>query len=98
MFLQWFMSSLSSNLQHYYFQHLSFTFKRFDANFLSNNHNWEFHIDMLQQNSTQSNKLHSFMYHYSIETKITTMYGSHVAHIWTNAPSQQYTFGVVEAY
>ena len=55
-------------------------------------------IDMLQQNSTQSNEFHSFMHHYSMETKITTIYGSHVDHIWTNAPSQQYMFDVVEAY
>jgi hypothetical protein len=30
--------------------------------------------------------------------KITTIYGSHIDHIRTNAPSQQYMFGVVEAY
>jgi hypothetical protein len=30
--------------------------------------------------------------------EITTIYGSHIDHIWTNAPTQQYMFGVVEAY
>jgi hypothetical protein len=30
--------------------------------------------------------------------KITTIYGSHIDHIWTNAPTQQCMFGVVEAY
>jgi endonuclease/exonuclease/phosphatase (EEP) superfamily protein YafD len=30
--------------------------------------------------------------------KITTIYGSHIDHIWTNAPTQQCTSRVVEAY
>jgi hypothetical protein len=30
--------------------------------------------------------------------EITTIYGSHIDHIWTNAPTQQCMFGVVKAY
>jgi endonuclease/exonuclease/phosphatase (EEP) superfamily protein YafD len=38
---------------------------------------------------------------YSMELqfkKITTIYGFHIDHIWTNAPTQQCTLRVVEAY
>jgi hypothetical protein len=51
-----------------------------------------FNIDMFDQNSTQPNELQSFMDQYSMEfqfLKITTIYGSHIDHIWTNAPTQQ---------
>jgi hypothetical protein len=50
-----------------------------------------FNIDMFDQNSTQPNELQSFMDQYSMELqfkKITTIYGSHIDHIWTNAPTQ----------
>jgi hypothetical protein len=30
--------------------------------------------------------------------KITTIYGSHIDHIWTNVPTQQCMLGVVETY
>jgi len=51
-----------------------------------------FNINMLDQNSTQLNELQSFMDQYSMELQfkeITTFYGSHIDHIWTNAPTQQ---------
>jgi hypothetical protein len=50
-----------------------------------------FNIDMFDQNSTQPNELQSFMDQYSMKLqflKITTIYGSHIDHIWTNAPTQ----------
>jgi hypothetical protein len=51
-----------------------------------------FNIDMFDQNSTQPNELQSFMVQYSMELqflKITSIYGSHIHHIWTNTPTQQ---------
>ncbi len=51
-----------------------------------------FNINMLDQNPIQPNELQSFMDQYSIELqflKITTIYGSHIDIIWTNAPAQQ---------
>jgi hypothetical protein len=56
---------------------------------------------MFDQNSTQPNEVQSFMDQYSMEfqlKKITTIYESHIDHIWTNAPTQQCMLGVVEAY
>ena len=63
------MSLLFKNFQHY-FQHLLFTLKRFQTYCsiscptiiieVINN-------DILQQNSTQSNELHSLTYQYSME-------------------------------
>ncbi len=56
---------------------------------------------MFDQNSTQPNELQSFMDKYSMELQfkeIMTIYGSHIDHIWTNAPTQQCMLGVVEAY
>ncbi len=47
----------------------------------------DFNIDMFDQNSTQTNQLQSFM-DQSI-FKITTIYGCHIDHIWTNSPTQQ---------
>ncbi len=61
----------------------------------------DFHINMFDQISTQSNELQSFMDQYSMELQfkeITTIYGSHIDHIWTNAPIQQCMSRVVEAY
>jgi hypothetical protein len=61
----------------------------------------DFNINMLDQNSTQPNELQSFMDQYSMELhlkKITTIYGSHIDQIWTNAPTQQCMSKVVEAY
>ncbi len=58
-------------------------------------------IYMFDQNSTQPNEVQSFMYQYSMELQfkeITIIYGSHIDHIWTNAPTQQCMLGVVEAY
>jgi hypothetical protein len=60
-----------------------------------------FNINMFNQNSTQPNELQSFMDQYSMELQfkeITTIYGSHIDHIWTNAHTQQCMSGVVEAY
>jgi exonuclease III len=60
-----------------------------------------FNINMFDQNSTQPNELQSFMDQYSMEfqfKEVTTIYGSHIDHIWTNAPTQQCMLGVVEAY
>jgi len=60
-----------------------------------------FNIDMFEQNLTQPNELQSFMDQYSMELQVkknTTIYGSHIDHIWTNAPIQQCMWGVVEAY
>ncbi len=50
-----------------------------------------FIIDMLDQNSTQPNELQIFMDHYymNFSLKITITYGSHIDHVWTNAPIQQ---------
>jgi hypothetical protein len=56
---------------------------------------------MFEQNSTQPNELQSFMDQYSIELQfkeITTIYGSHIDHIWTNAPIQQCMSKVIEVY
>jgi hypothetical protein len=61
----------------------------------------DFNIDMFDRNSTQPNELQSFMDQYSMEfqfKEITTIYGSHIDHIWTNAPVQQCMSRVVEAY
>ncbi len=60
-----------------------------------------FNIDMFDQNLTQPNELQSFMDQYSMELqflKITIIYGSHIDHIWTNAPTQQCMLGVIEVY
>jgi len=60
----------------------------------------DFNIYMFDQNSTQPNEVQSFMDQYSMEfqfKKITTIYESHIDHIWTNAPTQQCMLGVVEA-
>ncbi len=60
-----------------------------------------FDIDMFDQNSTHPNELQSFMDQYSMELQfkgITTIYGSHIDHIWINAPTQQCMSRVVEAY
>jgi hypothetical protein len=60
-----------------------------------------FNIDMFDQNLTQPNELQSFMDQYSMERqflKITIIYGSHIDHIWTNAPTQQCMLGVIEVY
>jgi hypothetical protein len=49
-----------------------------------------FNINMLDQNLTQPNELQSFMDQYSMELQfkeITTIYGSHIDHIWRNAPN-----------
>jgi hypothetical protein len=46
---------------------------------------------MFDQNSTQPNELQSFMNQYSMKLQfkeIITIYGSHIDHIWTNAPIQ----------
>jgi uncharacterized protein YsxB (DUF464 family) len=61
----------------------------------------DFNIYKLHQNSTQPNELKFFMNHYSMELqfkKIMTNYDTHIDHIWTNASTQQYMFGCVEAY
>jgi hypothetical protein len=61
----------------------------------------DFNINMFDHNSTQPNELQSFMDQYSMELqflKITTIYEFHIDHIWTNAPTQQFMLGVVEAY
>ncbi len=50
-----------------------------------------FNINIFDQNSTRPNELQSFMDQYSMEVqffKNTTIYGSHLDHIWTNAPTQ----------
>ncbi len=50
----------------------------------------DLNIDMLDQNSTHLNELGNFMKHYSMELQfkeITTIYGTHIDHIWTNAPT-----------
>jgi hypothetical protein len=52
----------------------------------------DFNIDMLDENSIQPNELQNFMDQYSMELqflKITTIYGSHIGHIWTNTLIQQ---------
>ncbi len=61
----------------------------------------DFNINMFDQNSTQPNEFQSFMDQYSMELQfkeITTIYGSHIDPIWTNAPTQQCMSRVVEAY
>jgi exonuclease III len=61
----------------------------------------DFNIDMLDQNSTHLNKLGNFMKHYSMELQfkeITTIYGTHIDHIWTNAPTRQCMLGIIEAH
>jgi hypothetical protein len=61
----------------------------------------DFNIYKLGQNSTQPNELKFFMNYYSMELqfkKKMTIYGTHIDDIWTNAPTQQYMFGCVEAY
>ncbi len=61
----------------------------------------DFNIDMFDWNSTQPNELQSFMDQYSMKLQlkeITTIYGCHIDHIWTNAPTQQCISRVVEAY
>jgi hypothetical protein len=58
-----------------------------------------FNINRFDQNATQPNELQSFMDQYSMELQfkeITTIYGSHIDHIWTNAPTQQCMLKVVE--
>jgi hypothetical protein len=60
-----------------------------------------FNINMFDQNLTQPNELQSFMDQYSTKfqfKEITTIYGSHIDHIWTDAPTQQCMSRVVEAY
>ncbi len=61
----------------------------------------DFNIDMFDQNSTQPNELKFFMNHYSMELQfkeITTIYDTHIDHIWTITPIQQCMLRVVEAY
>jgi hypothetical protein len=61
----------------------------------------DFNINMLYQNSTQPNEFQNIMDQYSMELQfliITTIYRSHIAHIWTNAHTQQCVLRVVEAY
>ncbi len=61
----------------------------------------DFNINMFDQNSTQPNELQNLMDQYSMELQlkiITTIYGSHIDHIWTNAHTQQCMSRVVEAY
>jgi hypothetical protein len=62
----------------------------------------DFNINMLYQNSTQSNEFQNFMDQYSMELQFlkryNTIYRSHIAHIWTNAHTQQCILRVVEAY
>jgi hypothetical protein len=51
----------------------------------------DFNINIFDQNSTQPNELQSFMDQHSMELQfkeITKIYGSHIDHIWTNAPIQ----------
>jgi len=60
-----------------------------------------FNIDMLDENSTQPNKLQNFIDQYSMKVqleKITTIYESHIDHIWTNTLIQQCMLEIVEAY
>ncbi len=59
----------------------------------------DFNIDMLDQNSTQLFEI--FIKHYSMELQfkeIITIYGTHIDHIWTNAPTEQCMLGIIEAY
>jgi hypothetical protein len=61
----------------------------------------DFNISVFDQNSTQPNELQSFMDQYSMELQFkenTTIYGSHIDHIWTNALAQQCMSRVVETY
>jgi hypothetical protein len=61
----------------------------------------DFNIDMIDETSTQPNELQNFMDQYSMEfqfKKITTIYGSHIDHIWTNTLIQQCMLEIVEAY
>jgi len=61
----------------------------------------DFNINMFDQNSTQPNELQIFMDQYSMEfqfKEITTFYGFHIDHIWTNVPIQQCMSRFVEAY
>ncbi len=61
----------------------------------------DFNIDMLDQNSTHLNELRNFMKHYSMELQfkeITTIYGTHIDHIRTNALTQQCMLRIIEAY
>jgi len=61
----------------------------------------DFNINIFDQNSTQPNELQSFMDQYSMELQfkeITTIYGSHIDRIWTNAATQQCMSRIVEAY
>jgi hypothetical protein len=51
-----------------------------------------FNFNMFDQNSTQPNEIQSCIDQYSMELqflKNTTIYGSHIDDIWTNAPTQQ---------
>jgi hypothetical protein len=73
----------------------------FNANFLSHIIIDDFNINMFDQNSTQPNGLKIFMKQYSMELqflKNTTIYGSHINHIWTNPPTQECMSKVIEAY
>jgi hypothetical protein len=69
---------------------------------LSHDNNWGYqYLNMFDQMLTQPNELQSFMDQYSMKLqlkKIMTIYGSHIDHIWTNAPIQQCMLGVIEAY
>jgi hypothetical protein len=61
----------------------------------------DFNINMFDPNSTQPNELQSFMDQYSMELQFkenTTIYGSYIDHIWTNAFTQQCMSRVVETY
>lgn len=99
-----FMSLLSTNLHNCYIQHLWGTLE-FVFDLMPTSCPTviigDFNVNMLQQNSTQSNDLDSFMHYYSTKFQfiwITINYGSHVDHIWTNVSSHQYMSRVVDAY
>jgi hypothetical protein len=56
---------------------------------------------MLDQNLTQPNELIFFMNHYSIELQFketTTLYNTHIDHIWTNATIEQCMLWIIETY
>jgi hypothetical protein len=61
----------------------------------------DFNIDMLDQNSTYLNELGNLMKHYSMELQfkeITTIYSTHIDHIWTIASTRQCMLRIIEAY
>jgi hypothetical protein len=61
----------------------------------------DFNIDMFDSNSTQPNELQSFMDQYTMKLQlknITTIYGSQIDHIQTNAPTQHCILRVVKVY